>query len=455
MIRLETVDGSNVQDLLKLRVGEKQGRQLSAEELTGRFVRNSAEILKGSLVGIYLHGSAAMGCFQPRKSDLDFLVVVSRPVTDAVKQAYMDMVAGLDRDGPAGGIEMSVVTRDVCDPFIYPTPFILHYSRMHAAWYRRDPADYIRKMNGTDRDLAAHFTVIRSRGRCLYGVPVREVFGRIPERDYLDALLYDIDGAEDAIADNPMYLILNLARVLAYLLEKRILSKREGGEWGLTCLPEEYRPLIRSALREYLEAADVRYNPEEARRYAAYMTERISGAVNRFAPDGAEPSGEDSGPADASPEGTPAKYEVRPVTIGDYDALWALWNSTEQSRRALNPVDDSREGIERYLKRNPDTCFAAVKEGRIAGVILSGHDGRRGIVHHLCVHPDFRRLGIAGRLVSEAEKALKKEGIQKVFGLVFTDNGPANAFWESRGYSLRTNLNYRNKSLNDRIPAGE
>ena len=140
-------------------------------------------------------------------------------------------------------------------------------------------------------------------------------------------------------------------------------------------------------------------------------------------------------------------YMIKKVTIDDYDAIYELWNSTEQSRRALNPVDDSREGIARYLKRNPDTCFAAVKDGRIIGVILTGHDGRR--------HPDCRRMGIAGHLVSLAEEALQKEGIQKIFGLVFKDNETANAFWEQQGYSLRTNLNYRNKSLNERIPTGE
>ncbi len=148
-------------------------------------------------------------------------------------------------------------------------------------------------------------------------------------------------------------------------------------------------------------------------------------------------------------------YTVKQVTIDDYDAMLALWNSAEQSRRALNPVDDSREGIDRYLRRNPNTCFSAVSDGRLIGVILAGHDGRRAIIHHLCVHPDCRRMGVAARLVSAAEEALKKEGIQKIFGLVFKDNDGANAFWESRGYSLRTNLNYRNKSLNSAIPTGE
>ena len=88
-------------------------------------------------------------------------------------------------------------------------------------------------------------------------------------------------------------------------------------------------------------------------------------------------------------------------------------------------------------------------------MILTGHDGRRAIIHHLCVHPSYRRQGIASQLVNEAEEALKREGISKIFGLVFKDNDTANSFWEREGYSLRTNLNYRNKSLNDAVPQGK
>ena len=106
-------------------------------------------------------------------------------------------------------------------------------------------------------------------------------------------------------------------------------------------------------------------------------------------------------------------YKVRNVTIEDYESLLELWNSTEQSKRALNPIDDSREGIEKYLKRNPNTCFVAIKDSKIVGVILTGHDGRRAIIHHMCVHPNYRRQGIASNLVLLAEKALKQEGMIK------------------------------------------
>lgn len=152
---------------------------------------------------------------------------------------------------------------------------------------------------------------------------------------------------------------------------------------------------------------------------------------------------------------------IRPVKIEDYDGIFALWNSTEQSKRALNPVDDSREGIEKYLKRNPTTCFLAeVQDGtgdapEVVGVILTGHDGRRALIHHMCVHPSFRREGIASQLVQKAEEALRKEGINKIIGFVFKDNDVANSFWERQGYTLRTNLNYRNKSLNENVPQGE
>ena len=262
-------------------MNSNRNAQDQKEELISRFVEFTTEVLKDRVTGIYLHGSAAMGCYNPEKSDLDFLVVLNDQITDDVKRVYMDRLFELDAQVPAKGIEMSIVTKDVCDPFVYPTPYILHYSRGHKEWYMTDPQDYIRRMNGTDKDLAAHFTVIRSRGICLYGLPIPEVFGAVPEEDYVDSLWYDIGEAGEEITQYPMYLTLNLARVLAFLKEKKVLSKQEGGAWGLEHLPEEYRPLIRTALHEYVDGADVQYDQEAARQYAVYMIGQISGDMSK------------------------------------------------------------------------------------------------------------------------------------------------------------------------------
>lgn len=140
--------------------------------------------------------------------------------------------------------------------------------------------------------------------------------------------------------------------------------------------------------------------------------------------------------------------EYRLMTIEDYEEAYSLWILCGNG---LNDKDDSREGIEKYLKRNPATSFVAVSENKVVGVILCGHDGRRGIIQHACVSPDFRRLGIGSKLVSLAMEALKAEGINKVLLVAFKKNAAGNAFWEEEGFTLRDDLNYRNKALTDLV----
>ena len=245
-----------------------------ASRVAARFTAESKRILGDNLVGVYLHGSAVMGCFNSGKSDVDLLVVVKEEPTDTVKRAFMDMVVSLNETGPAKGIEMSIVERSVCKPFVYPTPFVLHFSKMHLDRYRNDPEDYIAKMKGTDRDLAAHITVIRARGVCLCGAPIDEVFGEVPKQDYIDSLWHDIADAEDDIAEDTMYLTLNLARVLAFLQDGSVLSKKEGGEWGLKNLPEKYHGLLREALSEY-RGETPGYDISAAKEYAGAVLSLI------------------------------------------------------------------------------------------------------------------------------------------------------------------------------------
>ena len=246
------------------------------DSLINGFVEQSKEILRENLVGVYLHGSSVMGCFNPQKSDIDLIIVVSHPLTDSEKRKYTDMVVEFNAMGPAKGIEMSIVLRDVCKPFVYPTPFELHFSAGHLNWYKDDPTEYIRRMNGTDKDLAAHFTIINKRGRCLYGTPIEDVFAEVPSDDYMDSIWFDIKGAAEEITENPMYLILNLARVLAYKEDGLVLSKKEGGEWALEHMPAEYHPLIADAMREYSESADIVYDDALAKRYAEYAIGKLA-----------------------------------------------------------------------------------------------------------------------------------------------------------------------------------
>ena len=254
---------------------ERENSGIRLKELTDSFVQHAQEIIADNLAGVYLHGSAVMGCFNPAKSDIDVLVVVHEKMADETKRRFMDMLVELNAAAPQKGIEMSIVLKSVCRPFVYPTPFELHFSIMHLNWYRTNPDDYIKKMHGTDKDLAAHCTNIRRQGRCLYGVPVADMFAEVPRQNYFDSVYADIAGAEEDIIENPMYIILNLTRVLAYQRDNIILSKKEGGEWGLKNLPEEFHPLLSGALREYEGSGEGAYAQETARRYAEYMLQQI------------------------------------------------------------------------------------------------------------------------------------------------------------------------------------
>lgn len=247
------------------------------EAFLDRFTARSADILGDALVGVYLHGSAVLGCFNPEKSDIDLLLVVDRDLPDGLKRRFMDMVVDMDREATEKGIEMSVVREDVLRPFIYPTPFLLHFSNAHLAWYERDPADYIAKMRGTDPDLAAHCTILRARGRTLLGREIGEVFGEVAREDYLDSIRCDVENAGAEIMENAVYLTLNLLRVLAYKEEDLILSKKEGGEWGLSHVPERFHALIADALAAYRGGGVMHPDPDTAADYAAYMLGRING----------------------------------------------------------------------------------------------------------------------------------------------------------------------------------
>lgn len=137
--------------------------------------------------------------------------------------------------------------------------------------------------------------------------------------------------------------------------------------------------------------------------------------------------------------------EIRKMILDDYEGIYALWMSC--AGMGLNNLDDSKEGIGKFISRNPDTCFVALDGDKIIGVIMAGSDGRRGYIYHTAVHCEYRKRGIATKLVGHVLDALRELGINKAALVVFGRNEAGNAFWENRGFTEREDLVYRNKSL--------
>ena len=141
-------------------------------------------------------------------------------------------------------------------------------------------------------------------------------------------------------------------------------------------------------------------------------------------------------------------FTIRTMTTEDYQGLYALWKTIRGF--GMRSIDDSREGVERFLRRNPTTSVVAVDgAGGIVGGILCGHDGRRGCLYHVCVREDWRRMGIGKAMVVHCMNALKEERINKVSLIAFTVNDIGNAFWNCIGWTKREDLNYYDFTLNE------
>ena len=234
------------------------------KHLLKEFVRSFQEYLGERLTGVYLHGSLAMGCFNPVSSDIDLLVVVENPLSLAEKTELGQRLLYLSTLNPANGMEMSIVTLPALQAFRHPCPYELHFSDHNKPDFISGRVDFSGEK--LDPDLAAHFTITRARGICLYGQPITGVFPAVPKAAYLDSIILDTDesytnvqeGADEGEGRVPPYAVLNFCRVLAFLEQGLVASKAEGGRWGLAHLPEQYHPIIQAALDEYTASGSAR-----------------------------------------------------------------------------------------------------------------------------------------------------------------------------------------------------
>lgn len=233
------------------------------------------ETLGSNLVGIYVHGSIAFKCFNWDKSDIDFIVVVNESLSLETKNKLIKSTIEINKIAPSKGLEMSIVLKEYCTNFIYPTPFDLHFSNMHINWFNTNPKEYCEKMNGIDKDLAAHFTIINKVGIVLYGDDICNVFSNVPKEYYLDSIITDIENAKNDINENPVYIILNLCRVYAFVLDELVLSKEQGGKWGLLNVENHFHELIIQALNCYMTNTAMIYDKENAVMFCDYMLNHI------------------------------------------------------------------------------------------------------------------------------------------------------------------------------------
>lgn len=226
-----------------------------AEVLCQNISRQAALLFGSSYTGMYVHGSLALGGFRWAVSDIDFIIVVTQPVSLPAKTAFLQALLDLDSQAPAKGLEMSVILRSVCQHPVYPTPYQLHFSNMHKEKCRRDPAAYAAKSSGLDPDLAAHMAVIRQSGIVMAGPPAAQIFGPVSKHDYMSSVMADICDAPAQLVKTPVSTILNLSRTLAYLQTGRIMGKKQGGQWAVRSLPDSCHDIIAAALAAYTGSA--------------------------------------------------------------------------------------------------------------------------------------------------------------------------------------------------------
>lgn len=139
---------------------------------------------------------------------------------------------------------------------------------------------------------------------------------------------------------------------------------------------------------------------------------------------------------------------IRIMTANDYEELFEMWKNTPNM--GLRSLDDSKEGISAFLKRNPNTNFVAYEEDKLVGAILSGHDGRRGYIYHTVVLPEYRERGIASGLVDAAVEALQKEGITRVCLNVVETNEQGKKFWIGKGWEKKDFLGFYSKAITEK-----
>ncbi len=249
------------------------------EEVRGKLnelTSGAGSILGGNLRGVYLHGSLAIGCFNPRRSDLDVLAITRDRPGRASRRALMEFLVGLP--GPPGPLELSVLHTNQFTPWCYPTPFDFHFGDEYRDEFEKAlrSDEWENSWNERpDTDLAAHFRMTRERGIALTGEPIEGVFPGVPFEDCRDSLLADLWWAFDRRQASPGYGVLNSCRICAFVEAEHIFSKAEGGRWALAEFPDRYHEAVNLAMEDYIRDDAGEFPEAPVLALMEYVIERL------------------------------------------------------------------------------------------------------------------------------------------------------------------------------------
>lgn len=257
---------------------------VSVKKLLGDIVTGFSKSLGKNLVGIYLHGSLAMGCFNPDSSDIDILIIVENSLSLKTKRDLGKSLLGLLKNNPQK-IDLSILLLESLKKFKHPTPFEFHFSDEHKAAFLNETINL--RTRKKDPDLAAHLVITKKHGIVLLGKPIKDLFLDIPDKDYLDSIARDSKWSYNNIKDGPdrgkcgvpSYAVLNFCRVLAFTRARLVLSKINGAEWAIENLPSKYHPIIKEALNEYSKnGSSKKVNCRLLKQFAEYSYQEIAKA---------------------------------------------------------------------------------------------------------------------------------------------------------------------------------
>lgn len=213
------------------------------------------------LVGVYLHGSLAQGFFKEGRSDIDVLVVVSRPILRNERIAIADDIIKID--ALPAHLEMSAVEYQAMHPWHSPVICQFHYSDFWTERYKKsiagEPVDnYVVDNDFPDSDITSYIAMINKCGVVLYGEEIEKVFPQIPDDDFWKSISADID--DYSFDDyNPRYFasnILILGRILSFKVTGSILSKYESGVWMREYVPDKYKEIVFQAFDSWFNDMD-------------------------------------------------------------------------------------------------------------------------------------------------------------------------------------------------------